>query len=82
VTNTLLSFQFEDNLVENGSLKIPASPHGAVGVSRLVAVVNSMLEVRLKNGTILFRDGLASFFSRFPEATVTNNSSFSSPKVI
>jgi hypothetical protein len=41
-----------------------------------------MLEVRLRNGTLLFRDGLQSFFSRFPEANVTNSTGFLNPKLI
>jgi hypothetical protein len=81
ITNILSSFKFDDNSVENnGRLFIPPDPHGAAGVSRLVSVVNVMVEVRLKNGTLTFRKGLQNFFSGIPEAL--NSNRFFDPKVI
>lgn len=81
LTKTLLGFRFDDNVAETGTTWIPADPHGAVGFRRLVAVVNSMLEVRLKDdGTLKFRDGFQSFFSAYPEASESNF--FFDPKVI
>jgi hypothetical protein len=54
---------------------------GAAGVNRLVAVVYSMLEVRQKDGSLMFRDGFQSFFSEFPEAS-DPRTGFLFPKVI
>jgi hypothetical protein len=80
ITNTVLGFNYVDNSVETGSTWIPPDPHGAVGASRLVGAVNSMMEVRRKDGTLLFRKGFQSFFSGFSEAL--ESSSFFDPKVI
>jgi hypothetical protein len=81
ITNTILGFRFDDNVAETGNTWIPADPHGAVGFRRLVAVVNSMLEVRQKDdGTLKFRDGFQSFFSAFPQASGSHF--FFDPKVI
>jgi hypothetical protein len=80
ITNTILSVKYDDNGVENGFSFIPPDPHGAAGVSRLVAVVNAMVEVRQKNGQLMYRKGLQSFFSSVPGALDTTK--FFDPKVI
>jgi hypothetical protein len=80
ITNTILGFNFTDNLVENRFTVVPPDPQGAAGTSRLVAVVNSMVEARHKNGTLTFRNGFQTFFASFPEAFDTNI--FGNPKVI
>jgi hypothetical protein len=82
IENTFLGFNFDDNLVETGSSRAPTNPQGAAGVSRLVAVANSMLEVRRKDGTLVFRNGFQSFFSGFAEAFDTDAAGFFDPKVI
>jgi hypothetical protein len=81
ITTTILGFNFDDNFVENGIRIVPPDPHGAAGANRLVAVVNRMIEVRKKDGTLMFRDSLQSFFSATPQA-LTNNTRFFDPKVI
>jgi hypothetical protein len=80
ITNTILGFNFDDNIVETGTARPPTNPHGAAGASRLVAVGNSMMEVRQKDGTLMFRKGLQSFFSSIPAAS--DSSKFYNPKVI
>jgi hypothetical protein len=77
---TILSVKYDDNNVENGAFFIPPDPHGAAGVSRLVAVVNAMVEVRQKNGQLSYRKGLQSFFSSVLGALDTTR--FFDPKVI
>jgi hypothetical protein len=62
ITTTILGLNYDD------SGFVPPDPHGAVGVSRLVGVVNSNIEVRRKDGTFVFRIGFQNFFSRFTEA--------------
>jgi hypothetical protein len=79
ITNTILGFNFQDNVDETGAARPPTDPQGAVGVSRLVAVGNSIVEVRQKDGTLLFRDGLQSFFSSLAASDSTD---FYNPKVI
>lgn len=63
IDKTIDSMKFDDNATENGFRNIPPDPSGAAGKSRLVAVVNSMIEVRTKGGDLVFRDGLLDFFS-------------------
>lgn len=41
---------------------IPPDPMGAAGKNRLVAVANSIMEVRTKSGTFIYQSQLASFF--------------------
>jgi hypothetical protein len=80
ISNTILGFNYDDNVIETGRAWVEADPNGAVGVSRLVAVVTSMIEVRQKDGTLLYREGLQSFFSGFKEAS--DSTLFFIPKVI
>ena len=80
ITNTILGLRYDDNFAENGVKFTPADSHGAVGASRLVSAVNSMLEVRQKDGTLRFRDGFQSFFSSIAQALDTNF--FFNPKVV
>jgi hypothetical protein len=68
VTKTILGFNYDDNLYENGKAFIPPDPHGAAGLRRLVGVVNSMVEVRKKDGTLTFLNGFQKFFAGFEEA--------------
>lgn len=59
-----LGFGFDDNATENsGSLSIPPDPIGAAGTDGVIAVVNTMIEARDKNGTLLWRDSLMDFFN-------------------
>jgi hypothetical protein len=80
ITTTLLGFAFDDNVVETGTTWIPPDPHGAAGASRLVAVGNSLMEVRRKNGTLTLRRGFQNFFAAFSEARDTNF--FFDPRVV
>lgn len=63
VATGFLGFGFDDNAVEAGSYFIPPDPIGAAGTDRLIAVVNTMIEARNKNGTLLWRDSLRDFFN-------------------
>ncbi len=63
VDKTFEGFGFDDNATENGVRFIPPDPIGAASHSRLIAVVNSMIESRNKGGHLKWRTGLASFFS-------------------
>lgn len=56
-------FGFDDHFTENGSYTAPPGPNGAAGSSRVVAVVNSMIEVRSKSGALVFRDALKDFYA-------------------
>ncbi len=61
---SFLGFHFDDNATENaGSLFIPPDPCGAAGPDRLIAVVNTMIEIRNKTGGLIVRDSLKDFFS-------------------
>jgi hypothetical protein len=81
ITNTILSINYDDNIVENGFSAIPPDPQGAVGLSRLVGVVNAMMEVRQKDGSLVYQVGFQTFFSSFPEAS-DFGTFLSDPKVI
>ena len=71
-------FNFNDNSTENGGyLFIPPDPIGTVGTDQLIAVVNTMIEVRDKSGTLLWRDALQDFFSPLSPANFTFD-----PKVV
>jgi hypothetical protein len=80
ITNIILGFNYDDDVTETGGASVEADPNGAVGVSRLVAVVTSMMEVRQKDGTLMFRQGFQNFFSSFKEAS--DSTLFFKPKVI
>jgi hypothetical protein len=68
VTKTFYGFNYNDNVVENQYTTIPPDPSGAAGANRLVAVVNSMIEVRQKNGILTYRKSLQNFFAGIPQA--------------
>lgn len=63
VDKTFTGFGFDDNATENGARFIPPDPIGAAGHSRVIAVVNSMIESRTKSGQLKWRDGLRDFFA-------------------
>lgn len=80
VAASFLGFGFDDNATENGGyLFIPPDPIGAAGTNRLIAVVNTMIEARDKNGTLLWRDSLKDFFAAASGNLGTNTFD---PKVI
>jgi hypothetical protein len=81
VTNTFLSFQFDDNMVENGANENLPNPSGAAGLSRLVGVVSSLMEVRKKDGSLMLKAGFRSFFSIYSGASEVGTRFFD-PKVI
>jgi len=63
---------FDDNPILNGGfLFIPPDPMGAAGPSRLVAVVNTMIECRTKGGHLKWRSSLANFFAPLSPTTFT-----------
>ncbi len=71
-------FGFDDNAVENnGFLYIPPDAIGAAGKSRVIAVVNTMIEARNKGGALKWRDSLRDFFAPLSPQTSTFD-----PKVI
>ena len=52
-TRRFEGFGFDDNATENGGFRfIPPDPIGAAGKSRVIAVVNTMIESRTKGGTL------------------------------
>jgi hypothetical protein len=64
VKKTFEGFGFNDNPGANdGFLFIPPDPIGAAGKSRVIAVVNSMIESHNKGGALKWRTGLADFFA-------------------
>ena len=66
------SVNFDDNADENDGFRfIPPDPIGAVGYSRIIAVVNTMIEAREKSGGFLWRTSLANFFAPLNPATFT-----------
>ena len=74
---TFDGFDFDDNSILNGSLFIPPDPSAAGGMDRVIAVVNTMIECRDTNGTLLWQDDLAGFFASLTPTTFTFD-----PKVI
>lgn len=81
ITNTFSGFNYTDNFSTDLNEISRPDPHGAVGMSRLVAVVRPRLEVRQKDGNLTFREKFRSFFSNFTEAA-DPNSEFRRPKVV
>lgn len=86
VDKSFLSMTYDDNPVENirqstglGVRFIPPDPSGAAGHSRVVAVVNSMIETRTKSGQLKWREGLRDFFA--PLAPPTDVFPFD-PKIV
>jgi hypothetical protein len=79
ITTTFLGSNNDDNGAETGFFWYPPDPIGVAGSRRLVAVINTLMEVRFKNGTLIFRDGFPHFFFSLPEAYEAN---FVDPKVI
>jgi hypothetical protein len=79
ITTSFLGSNNDDNGIETGFFSYPPDPIGAAGERRLVAVINTLMEVRFKNGTLIFRDGFPHFFSSLPEASEAR---FTDPKVI
>ena len=71
MTTTFEGFGFDDNRTETGFLFIPPDPMGAAGRDRVVAVVNTMIEARDKEGTLLWRDSLRDFFAPLSPTTPT-----------
>jgi hypothetical protein len=63
------SMKFDDNSTENGVRFIPPDPIGAAGYSRIIAAVNGMIEVRTKEGTFVWREGLRDFFAPLSPAS-------------
>jgi len=57
-----LAYNFDDNILETGSMFVPPDPCGAAGPDRLLAVVNAGIECRDKVGNLIFRDSLHDFF--------------------
>ena len=54
---------FDDNPIINGEGRIPPDPIGAVGQNHAVAVVNEILEIRQKDGTLDAQGDLDSFLT-------------------
>ena len=63
---------FDDNRDENGGFAfIPPDPIGAAGHSRIIAVVNTMIESRNKAGQLKWRTSLQNFFADAGATTFT-----------
>ena len=72
VDKTFEGFGFDDNGTENHGVRIvPPDPIGAAGKSRVVAVVNAMIESRTKGGKLKWRDSLSDFFAPLAPTTFT-----------
>lgn len=76
VDKTFEGFGFDDNPTENinpstgaGVRFIPPDPIGATGHSRVIAIVNSMIETRTKSGQLKWREGLRDFFALLSPTT-------------
>jgi hypothetical protein len=80
IGNFIVGFGYDTNGVENGFNTIPPDPSGAAGRERLVAVVNAMIEVRTKAGSLTYRDSLKDFFSIL--GTSQANNRYFDPKVV
>jgi hypothetical protein len=78
--NFFLGVGYDDNFNKTGSTFTPVSPNVEAGMNRLVAVVRSIIEVRTKNGTLIFRDSLADFFDT--TSIGASNSSLYEPRVL
>lgn len=71
IMTTFEGFGFDDNARENdGVLFILPDPIGAAGIDRVIAVVNTMIETRRKNGALIFKDSLQDFFSPLGNETL------------
>ncbi len=72
VKKAFLGMNFDDNRDENdGFAFIPPDPIGAAGHSRVIAVVNTMIESRNKGGALKWRTSLQNFFSDAGPTTFT-----------
>jgi hypothetical protein len=80
IDSFIVGFGYDTNGVENGFNLIPPDPSGAAGRERLVAVVNAMIEVRTKAGSLTYRDSLKDFFSILGTSQAGN--SYFDPKVV
>lgn len=77
IDKTFEGFDFDDNGSQNGTYFIPPDPIGAAGLSRVIAVTNTMIEGLNKGGKVMFRSGLADFFAPLTPTTFTFD-----PKVV
>jgi hypothetical protein len=78
IDKTFEGFDFDDNGSENSGFRfIPPDPIGAAGLSRVIAVTNTMIEGLNKGGSVMFRSGLADFFAPLSPTTFTFD-----PKVV
>ena len=77
VDKTFLSFNFNNNATETGFYFIPPDPIGAASMNRLLAVGNVLIELRTKEGDLMWRDDLKDFFAPLTIAQIPFD-----PKVI
>ncbi|PLX55148.1 MAG: hypothetical protein C0629_14055, partial [Chromatiales bacterium] len=69
---TFLGVNFDDNADENDGFRfIPPDPIGAASHSRVISVVNTMIESRNKGGEMKWRSSLAEFFAPLEPKTFT-----------
>jgi len=72
VQKSFLGVNFDDNAEDNDGFRfIPPDPIGAVGHSRVISVVNTMIESRTKGGKKKWRSSLAEFFAPLEPKTFT-----------
>lgn len=75
---TFDSADFVTNVIENsGQVFIPADPIAAAGLAHVVNVVNTVISIHQKDGTLAFRSSLADFFDPLDPVNATFD-----PKVI
>ena len=76
------SIKFDDNAANNGGyVFIPPDSHAAAGPNHVVAVTNTTLEFRQKDGTLDFQDSLKDFFTLDPPWVSPTTFTFD-PKVL
>ncbi len=69
---TFLGVNFDDNAEQNDGFRfIPPDPIGAVGHSRVISVVNTMIESSNKGGKRMWLSSLADFFAPLEPKTFT-----------
>ncbi len=72
IQKSFIGFDFDDNADENDGFRfIPPDPIGAASHSRVIAVVNTMIEARNKGGALKWRSSLAEFFAPLEPETYT-----------
>lgn len=76
-TSIIDGVDFDGNAALGGFYNIPADPHGASGPNHVVNVINTSIQMFLKDGTLVLETSLKTFFNSLSPATNTFD-----PKII